>query len=81
VGGWNASAGYDIESGGGRLLVNETEAGQIREIFQLFRTMLRFLPYWPKFANGVGSISLGSLNAESSILDAHSISVTAAVAY
>jgi site-specific DNA recombinase len=30
--------GYDIEAGGGRLIINETEARQIREIFQLFRT-------------------------------------------
>jgi site-specific DNA recombinase len=30
--------GYDIEAGGGRLVVNETEAQQVREIFQLFRT-------------------------------------------
>ena len=36
--------GYDIEPGGGRLLVNETEAGQIREIFQLFRTHVSLPP-------------------------------------
>jgi site-specific DNA recombinase len=30
--------GYDIEEGGGRLIVNETEARQVREIFQLFKT-------------------------------------------
>ena len=29
--------GYDIEAGGGRLIVNETEARQVREIFQLFK--------------------------------------------
>jgi site-specific DNA recombinase len=30
--------GYDIEAGGGRLIINEAEAKQVREIFQLFRT-------------------------------------------
>jgi len=30
--------GYDIEAGGGRLIVNEPEAKQVWDIFQLFRT-------------------------------------------
>ena len=30
--------GYDIEAGGGRLIVNEPEAKQVQDIFQLFRT-------------------------------------------
>ncbi len=30
--------GYDIEPGGGRLMLNETEAQQVREIYRLFNT-------------------------------------------
>ena len=30
--------GYDVDPGGGRLLVNEKEAGRVREIFELYAT-------------------------------------------
>jgi len=42
--GGNLVLGYDVDPAGGRLLVNETEAGRVREIFDLYLKHQALMP-------------------------------------
>ena len=51
--------GYDVDAGGGRLVVNEEEAERVRAIFALFESMARLCRHSPRSSGGAGNSKPG----------------------
>ncbi len=51
--------GYDVDPGGGRLVVNEKESRRVRDIFALFRNTIRFQRWSRNWHGGGGRPSPG----------------------
>ncbi len=58
--------GYDVDPGGGRLVVNEEEAERVRAIFALFESMVRPGGRWRRSSGGAGGSKAGRARRVSS---------------